>query len=999
MVIRHAPGDSDARATIAARRGDRTIPPFAIVVVVAEEVEAGERLAVERDVLAAGAMECVATLGPRVIDRARARFELVQRALAAIEGLPVGVGITDAQGRILAMNAAALRTHGFDSVDEMLVHLAEYQSEFEVCDRDGTPLPVEEWPLSRAIRGEYVSDFEVRLRRAGGHDRLVSYIVLPLREAPSAEWSDGRALLVFVIHDITERGQVNARRRESEERYRTLFENVDDGFCIIQLIIDEEDRAIDYRFVEANPAFERHTGLCDAIGKTARALVPDLDQRWFELYGAVARTGEPARFTEHAPAMGRWFEVSAVRVGPAEERMVALLFADITERRDAERRLSESEARARAAAVATEAERGVLDAILATAPARIMLADAKGRPVRMNPASEALWGRSPRTESIGEYTQWKGWWADASERHGRPLEVHEWPMSRALGGETVRDDVVEIEPFDAPGTRRTIVVSGAPVRDAEGHVIAGVVAQMNISALVEAERAVRESERRFRALADNIAQLAWIADDDGSIFWFNRRWYEYTGTRPEQMKGWGWQSVHHPDHLERVVEKFRRYLSSQTVWEDTFPLRGEDGEYRWFLSRAVPIRDESGALVQWFGTNTDVTEQREAEQAVREASRRKDEFLQMLAHELRNPLAPLRIAVSLLANVGATDPMLERARAVIDRQVTHLTRLVDDLLDVSRVARGHIELRRERCDLGALVRQTIDDHRARFAGRELSVDVPSEPLWVDGDPVRLAQALGNVLHNAAEFTSQREQVRVRVARAPDEPVAIVRIEDTGVGMDEALLARLFQPFSQADQGLARSKGGLGLGLALTKGLIELHGGTIEAQSEGPGRGAVFTVRVPLAPLPERERPIGEDAPEHEPAARAEGLHVVVIEDNVDSAEILASALSMFGHRVEVAYDGRTGIETARAARPDIVISDIGLPGGVDGYEVARTLRSDPALGSVFLIALSGYCRAEDRARSRDAGFDAHLAKPISLEELESFLERPEPAQETDTSSP
>jgi PAS domain S-box-containing protein len=480
-----------------------------------------------------------------------------------------------------------------------------------------------------------------------------------------------------------------------------------------------------------------------------------------------------------------------------------------------------------------------------------------------------------------------------------------------------------------------------------------------------------------------MSQLAWIGDEKGWLFWYNKRWFDYTGTTLEQMAGWGWKSVHHPDHIERVVSKFSRHVETGETWEDTFPLRGKDGTYRWFLSRAQPIRDDVGKVVLWFGTNTDITAQRDAEEALREASRRKDVFLAMLAHELRNPLAPVRTAVHILRSIGSPEPKAMRARDIIERQVAHMARLIDDLLDVSRITRGKLELRKERCDLAHIVAQTIEDYRTNIesGGLTLTVSVPREPLWVEGDPTRLVQMVGNVLHNASRFTEKGDRVAVRVETDLSSHAAIVTVEDTGVGMDPALLSRLFDPFSQGDQGIDRSKGGLGLGLALTKGLVELHGGSVTAHSEGLGRGSTFTLRLPLA---EAEAPKAE---EHAEPTRAVRLRVVIIEDNEDAAETLSEWLSLAGHEVKVAHDGRAGIDLVREARPEVVISDIGLPGGADGYAVARALRADPSVGSAFMIALSGYAQEEDLRRSRAAGFDEHLAKPPDLRQLEAMLAR------------
>ncbi|WP_332814336.1 sensor histidine kinase [Ramlibacter sp.] len=395
---------------------------------------------------------------------------------------------------------------------------------------------------------------------------------------------------------------------------------------------------------------------------------------------------------------------------------------------------------------------------------------------------------------------------------------------------------------------------------ASGLVLASV---LDISSQRAAEAARRDSEQRaraaqdallenaamFQSLADNIAQLAWMVEPDGSSRWFNRRWYEYTGTRPGESEGWGWQGVHHPDHLARVMAKFRQHLASGEPWEDTFPLRSRTGEYRWFLSRAFPLRDHGGRIVRWFGTNTDITDHLEAEAALREADRRKDEFIAMLAHELRNPLAPVRNAVEILKRTDTGDARLVRLRDIMDRQVGHMARLIDDLLDVSRMARGKLTLRLTRCDLAAIACQTAEDYRPSLeaSGQQLVLDCGG-PFWVEGDPVRLAQMLGNLLNNAVRFQQGPGTVEVRTRADPATGQVHLSVADTGIGMDPQLLGRLFTPFSQADQDIARTQGGLGLGLALARGLAELHGGRIVAESEGPGRGSLFRISLPLAPV-------------------------------------------------------------------------------------------------------------------------------------------------------
>jgi signal transduction histidine kinase len=366
-------------------------------------------------------------------------------------------------------------------------------------------------------------------------------------------------------------------------------------------------------------------------------------------------------------------------------------------------------------------------------------------------------------------------------------------------------------------------------------------------------------------------------------------------------------------------------------------------------------------------------------QDIQEGDRRKDEFLAMLAHELRNPLAPVRNAVEVLRLRGLPDPLLVQARDMIERQVKHMARLIDDLLDVSRLSRGKILLRTEQVELGQLVRATCDDYRGMLAehGLTLHAEIGEQPLFVRGDPTRLAQILGNVLHNASKFTDPGGEVTITVTGGPAGHVTL-KVRDTGIGMEPEMLARVFEAFSQADNSLARSRGGLGLGLTLVKGLVELHGGEARLASAGLGKGTEVSIRLPLA----QARPVAAQAV----APHSTGTYrILIIEDNVDAAESMRILLTLGGHQVALAYNGTTGLETARAFGPDVVLCDIGLPGDLDGYAVARVFREDAALSSAYLIAATGYGQAEDQSRAREAGFDAHLTKPIDLPMLEELL--------------
>jgi PAS domain S-box-containing protein len=367
-----------------------------------------------------------------------------------------------------------------------------------------------------------------------------------------------------------------------------------------------------------------------------------------------------------------------------------------------------------------------------------------------------------------------------------------------------------------------------------------------------------------------------------------------------------------------------------------------------------------------------------AEAALREDAARKDDFLAMLSHELRAPLAPVRSGLAVLERAAPGDERARHALEVMDRQVSHLTRLVDDLLDVTRIARGKIELRRELIDFGALVSRSVEDHRAGIEARGIRVGVVvgAGSFDVDGDPARLVQVVSNVLVNAEKFTPPGGSIHVSVL--VEGSCAVLRVRDTGPGIPTELRAHMFEPFAQAPQTLDRSRGGLGLGLAMVKGFVELHGGTVSLLSGGSGKGAEIAISLPLAAA----RVSPSQAP---PARTGRQRRVLVVEDNEDASTVLRDELELMGNEAKTAPDGPSALALAHAFHPELVLCDIGLP-GMDGYDVARAIRRDPMLRDVYMVALSGYASPEDLRRASEAGFNRHVAKPIGLEELERLMD-------------
>jgi PAS domain S-box-containing protein len=560
---------------------------------------------------------------------------------------------------------------------------------------------------------------------------------------------------------------------------------------------------------------------------------------------------------------------------------------------------------------------------------------------------------------------------------GRPFPVAETPAAKALRGETSRSVQMVVR---APGGRKAwVTASAAPVVGPGGTIDGAVATFVDVTAQKEAEDALRASEERFRQLANSMPQLVWTAEPDGTVDYYNDAAEGYSGVERLPDGRWRWEPVLHPDDLEPTRRAWADALRTGKAYQVAHRVKGRDGRHRWHLSRGVPVRDAAGRIVKWYGTATDIDDQKLAEEALRETDQRKNEFLAMLSHELRNPLAPIRNSVYLLGRAAHGGEQARRALAVIDRQVHHMTRLIDDLLDVTRISRGKIRLQRERVDLADLVHRVAEDHRSVFlrSAIDLAVRTGAAPLHADGDPTRLAQVIGNLLGNAAKFTPGGGRVVVSL-EATDGGVASIRVRDTGTGIAPELLPTLFQPFVQGSQALDRSTGGLGLGLALVKGLVEMHGGAVEARSEGRGRGAEFTIRLPLAGPPQARASAGPQPVAPHP------LRVLVIEDNADAADSLREVLELSEHAVEIAASGPEGLEKARSFHPEVVLCDIGLP-LMDGFEVASRMRADPHLRSTLLVALSGYAGPEDVEKARAAGFDRHVAKPVDLSELDGIL--------------
>ena len=497
---------------------------------------------------------------------------------------------------------------------------------------------------------------------------------------------------------------------------------------------------------------------------------------------------------------------------------------------------------------------------------------------------------------------------------------------------------------------------------------------------------IAESEARLRFMAESMPQKISTTRPSGEVDYFNQQWVDFTGLPFEELRERGWTQCVHPDDVEETESRWAHSLATGDTFQVEHRIRRADGVYLWHLTRALPMRDAQGSLVMWIGSTTDIHAQKQLIEDLAAADRHKDEFLAMLSHEIRNPLAPILTAANLLRMAKTDNPTVLRAQAIIERQAEHLERLVADLLDVSRIQKGKVRLRNEQVDVSAAIARTLDscEHLITAQHHTVMLALHSDPpLLINGDPTRVDQIFVNLIGNAVKYTPPNGNIAISAAREAE--MVVVRVRDSGIGIAPEMLLRVFDVFTQVEQSLERSKGGLGIGLKLVKELAELHGGTVEALSEGLGKGSEFIVRLPAA-AKNVEVAIAEVKA---PAVRRT-LRILVVDDNDDIRETMQMLLEMSGHQVVVAADGQAAVDLVFESPLDVAFVDIGLP-TLSGYHVAQEIRRRPGGDRIVLIALSGYGQAADKRKALEAGFDAHLTKPVDgnaisqiLDELDQF---------------
>lgn len=842
--------------------------------------------------------------------------------------------------------------------------------------------------------------------------------VLALHQDTPREWTRAEIALAEATAERTwdaiERSRAEAALRASEERYRSLFDNIDEGFCILEIVRDGNGGVADLCFREVNRAFERQGGFAGALGKRVSELMPNLEAHWSEAFTRAIETGEPARVENFLADSGRWYAVQFVRIGGAGSRFLAAVFQDVTERRSIERTSNR------------------LAAIVESSDDAIISKDLDGVIQTWNAGAERMFG----------YT--------AEEVIGKPVTIlmppdrlHEEPMILARLRRGERIDHHETVRRRKDGSLLDVSLTISPIRDRQGKVVAASKIARDVSERRRMEAAMAEGGERQRLLL-KLSDTIRDQPDERTI-----------GTIAARMLAQHLYADRYCIiHLSR--EKDRAKLGAEYRRPGLPSIFGESGEVRLSdfpvsLKRleteslvvkdvaaeteiteaekarigalkgmgamiAAPLRlgrKNVWALVVGSGTPRDwspeevrlvedvaertwtAVERARVEEALQEnqtrlqqANRAKDEFIAMLSHELRNPLAPIATTLELM-KLRAPDVFV-RERDIIEAQVRYLTGLVDDLLDVARIARGKIELKSEPVEIAEIVAAAVETTQPMMEEHRQSLHTRVEDgLMVSGDQRRLVQVLVNLLGNAAKYSPPEHAIDLEAIGRGEQ--VILRVCDRGRGISPQLLPRIFDLFTQDPQSIDRAGGGLGLGLAIVRNLVHMHGGSVKAESAGVGKGSVFTVRLPLLErrgahgAADRDRGTASEQTV-EAADRSAKTKVLIVDDYALAAESLSMLLKEMGYHTHVVNDGAAALKAIDEFEPDVALVDIGLP-VMDGYEVARTVRSTPERRTLPLVAITGYGQASDHARVMDAGFDEHLVKPLNAGKIGELIEK------------
>ena len=769
-------------------------------------------------------------------------------------------------------------------------------------------------------------------------------------------------LILLAIEDITERKQAEIAVQLSEVRYRRLFESAKDGI----LILDAHSAKI----TDANPFIGELLGYtpADLIGKElweiglfkdveeSKAAVRELQEKQYIRYEDLPLETR----------MGRRSEVEIVSNVYSEDHqpVIQCNIRDIIDRRRVEEALRESEQRFRA--------------LFELGPVAVYSCDASGVIREFNHRAVELWGREPKP-------------GDTDERFcgsfkmvrpdGSVMAHAQCPMAEVLSGTIPEAHDAEVLIERPDGSRITVIVNIRPLKNERGEITGALNCFYDITERKQAEELLRKSEQRLASLIESSNDAIISKSLDGIIQSWNSAAERLFGYTPDQAVGRHISLIIPADRAEEEERIIARQRAGERIEHfDTVRVRS-DGKPIEVSLTISPIKDATGRVVGASKIARDITDQKRMHAELREADRRKNEFLAMLAHELRNPLAPIHNAVQILRRQGADAQAVSSASEMMERQVGQLVRLVDDLLDVSRISQGKIELRKGRIELASAVNHAVEAGRSlvQCMEHELTVTLHRTPIFLYADPTRLAQVVGNLLNNACKFTDKGGRIWLTVEQEGEQ--AVIRVRDSGIGITAEQRPRIFDLFVQVDTSLERSVSGLGIGLSLVKNLVEMHGGTVEVHSAGVGQGSEFVVRLPI--MVETPKPMPPEPTASRPKPTP-GRRILVVDDNRDSAMSLAMLLKLTGHETQTAFDGLEAVETAATFKPDLILMDIGLP-NLNGYEACRRIREQAWGKNMLLVALTGWGQEDDRQKSKEVGFNTHMVKPVELPALMILL--------------
>ena len=873
-----------------------------------------------------------------------------------MDASPDCVKVLDLDGLVLHMNTPGLCAMEIDDFGSVC------GQQWDALWPEGAQRDIER-SVASALGGE-ASSFQAYCPTAKGTPKWWEVTVSPVRDSVGGSVVQ----LLSISRDITARKQAEDRLRASEAEFRAIFEQSPVGKA--------QSSAKTGRFVRVNAKY------CELTGYSAEELMEmsPLDLHLADDRDADAKIvgqfflGETPHYNAEKRYLRKdgkviWVHINSTMMCNAEghpERTMAVI-QDITERKQADEKL--------------RIAHGTFRHLVENSPFGIYTVDADFQLVQV---------------SLGAQKVFENVYPLIGRDFAEVIRIL-WPEPFASEAIAIFRQVLETgEPYHAPGTVEVRAdIAAVESYDWKVERIAlpdgrlGAVCHFyDLSERQRFESLLNESEERYRAATAAVSDVIWTNNAQGFMQGEQPGWQAFTGQSPEEYQGYGWSSAIHPEDVQPTIDAWNRAVAGESRFEFQHRVRRHDGEWRFCSVRAVPILTADGTVREWVGVHSDITERKRDEEKVQqlaaelaEVSDRKDEFLATLAHELRNPLAPIRNGLQLMKLADQQTHVIEQARAMMDRQLTQMVRLVDDLMDVSRISQGKLELRMERVALASVLSSAVETSGPLIdkMGHELTVTLPNRPIMVHADPTRLAQVFMNLLNNGAKYSDHGGRIHLHVELQGS--AAVVTVKDTGIGIAADQLAHIFGMFTQVDQSLERSQGGLGIGLTLVKRLVEMHGGTVEAKSAGPGKGSEFIVRLPaLADASQPEASCIGD----EPAATMPSLRILVVDDNRDGADSLSELLKLMGNDTRTAYDGQQGLDMAEAFLPDVILLDIGLP-KLNGYEACRLIREKPWGKATVLVAVTGWGQNKDRQRTREAGFDHHLVKPIDTQDLMKML--------------